>query len=66
MQIEQLPPKKPRFLLVVLAFGGTLIVIFILAYLILHFGGYHLLPRHHSTHPASQLVQPTDTGVTLA
>ncbi len=58
MEIEQLPPKQPNFLLVVLLFGGALIVIFILALFFLRFDGKHLTFRHRQAHPTSQLVLP--------
>jgi hypothetical protein len=59
MQLEQLPPNKPNFLLVVLLSGAALIVIFLLAYLFVNFDGKHLTFRHHPAHPTSQLVLPT-------
>jgi hypothetical protein len=58
MEIEQLPPKQPNFLLVVILFGAALIVIFILAILFIGFDGNHLTFRHHRAHPTSQLVLP--------
>jgi hypothetical protein len=59
MEIEQLPPKQPNFLLVVLLSAAVLLVIFILAYLFIHFDGGHLTFHHHRAHPTSQLVLPT-------
>jgi hypothetical protein len=58
MDIEQLPPNKPNFLLVVILSGVVLIAIFILAYFFVSFDGNHLTFRHHSAHPTSQLVLP--------
>lgn len=58
MEIEQRPPNQPNFLLIVLLFGGALIVIFILAILFVRFDGKHLTFRHHGAHPTSQLVLP--------
>ena len=59
MEIEQLPPKQPNFLLVVLLSGAVLVVLFILAYLFVDFNGHHLTFRHHQAHPTSQLVLPS-------
>jgi len=59
MEIEQLPPHQPNFLLVVILSGVALIVIFILAILFIGFDGKHLTFRHHRAHPTSQLVLPT-------
>jgi hypothetical protein len=58
MEIEQLPPKQPNFLLVVILFGVTLLVIFVLAWLFVSFDGKHLTFRHHRAHPTSQLILP--------
>jgi tellurite resistance protein TehA-like permease len=58
MEIEQLPPKQPNFLRVVILFGVSLILIFILAMIFVRFDGNHLTFRHHSSHPTSQLVLP--------
>jgi hypothetical protein len=58
MEIEQLPPKQPNFLLVVLLAAAALLVLFILAYLFVDFDGRHLTFHHHRAHPTSQLVLP--------
>ena len=57
MELEQLPPKQPNFLAVVLAFAGTILVIFVLALIFLHWDGKHLTFRHRQSNPTS-LVQP--------
>jgi hypothetical protein len=62
MEIEQLPPKQPNFLLVVILFGVTLLVVFVLAYLFVSFDGKHLTFHHHHAHPTSQLILPTHAG----
>jgi hypothetical protein len=58
MEIEQLPPKQPNFLLIVILSGVVLLVLFILAYLFVDFNGRHLTFRHHQAHPTSHLVVP--------
>jgi hypothetical protein len=58
MEIEQLPPNKPNFLLILALFGATILVIFVLAYFFVDFDGGHLSFRHHGKHPTSQLVLP--------
>jgi hypothetical protein len=58
MEIEQLPPKQPNFLLVVLLAAAALLVLFILAYLFVDFDGRHLTFHHHRAHPTSQLILP--------
>ncbi len=58
MDIEQLPPNQPNFLLVVILFGAALVVIFLLAIFFVHFDGKHLTFRHHHANPTSQLVLP--------
>lgn len=58
MEIEQLPPKQPNFLLVVILFCVTLLVVFVLAYYFIDFDGKHLTFRHHPAHPTSQRVLP--------
>jgi hypothetical protein len=64
MEIEQTRPNGPNFLLIVGLFCVTILVIFVLALLFVHFDGKHLTFRHHSAHPTSQLapaapLQPT-------
>jgi hypothetical protein len=69
--IEQVRPKKPSFLFVVLLAGGVLIVLFILAIIVLYLGGSNLRGHSFRKHPTSQLVlpaptPPADTSVQLA
>ena len=59
MEIEQLNPKRPNFLLIVILFAATILVLFVLALLFLSFDGKHLVFRHHGAHPTSQLVLPS-------
>ena len=69
MEIEQLPPKQPNFLLVVLLAAAALLVLFILAYLFVDFDGGHLTFHHHRAHATSQLILPapsTPTSSTLS
>jgi hypothetical protein len=56
--IEQEPPNKPNFLLVVLLFAATIIIVFLVAYFVLDWRGAHLVPKHHDKHPSSRLVLP--------
>jgi hypothetical protein len=51
MDIEQLPPNKPKFLRILFIFCGTIIVIFAVALAFLHFDRRHItfnstLPNH--------------------
>ncbi|HEX4156282.1 MAG TPA: hypothetical protein VHY48_11770 [Acidobacteriaceae bacterium] len=63
MRIEQQPPQRPNFLLVVLLFAATIIVIFIGAYIVLHWN-HHIVPKDFNKHPTAQLiVQPQSTAV---
>jgi hypothetical protein len=66
MEIEQRPPNQPKFLLIVLLFAASLIVIFIIAYFLLDWDAGGLLPKHHPRHPTSQLVLPGPSSSTLA
>ncbi len=59
MEIEQLPPKQPNFLLIVALSAAALVGFFILAYIFVHFDRRHLGLRHHQAHPTSELVLPT-------
>ena len=65
MEIEQISPKKPNFLLVLVLFCVSLLVIFVLAYLFLSFDGKHLTMRHHSAHPTSRLILPLHSAPTI-
>jgi hypothetical protein len=58
MEIEQLPPNKPNFLLILILFGVAILVIFVVAYFFVDFDGKHLTFRHHSAHPTSQFIVP--------
>jgi hypothetical protein len=65
MDIEQLPPTKPNFLLILILFCASLLVLFLLAFLFLRFDGGHIHLRHHDKHPTSQLILPA-SPTTLA
>jgi hypothetical protein len=56
--LEQEPPEKPNFLLIVLLFGATIIAVFVVVYFVLHWEGTRLVPKHHTRNPTSQLVLP--------
>ncbi len=44
MEIEQRPPKKPNFPLIVALFAITIVVCLALGYLFLHHSAGHILP----------------------
>ena len=56
--LEQLPPNKPSFLLVVILFAVSLIVIFLLALLVLHLAGSRFGRHTFRKNPTSQLILP--------
>jgi hypothetical protein len=58
MEIEQKPPNRPNFLLIVLMSGATILVILIAAYFLLHGEARHYLRPSPSQHPASELRAP--------
>ena len=58
LQLEQLPPNKPSFLLVVILFAAALIIIFIVAIFVLHLDRGRLF-SHHPKHPTSRLILPS-------
>jgi len=58
MEIEQILPKKPNFLLILGLFCVTILVIFALALTFLDVEKGHLSLRHHDQHPTSRLVSP--------
>lgn len=58
LQLEQVRPNKPSFLLVVLLSGVALIILFIVAIFVLHLDGGKLF-NHHRQHPTSQLILPS-------
>jgi hypothetical protein len=60
--LEQLPPNKPNFLVVVLLFAGAIVAVFIIAYIVLELGGTRIIPKHHSKEPHSQLVLPASSS----
>ena len=59
MEIEQYPPKKPNFLLVVLLAVGVLLLIFVLAYFFVDFEGHHIHIRRQHANPNAMLVMPS-------
>ena len=66
MEIEQTSPKQPNFLLVVILFGVTILVVMVLALFFIRFDGKHLTFRHHLRHPTSQLILPAPVNPTPA
>jgi hypothetical protein len=63
MEIEQLPPNRPNFPLVVLLAVGVLFVFFVLAYLFVDFEGHHIHIRRHMANPNAQLILPSSTEI---
>ena len=63
MNIEQLPPNKPNFGLVVALAMATLLVIFVVAYFTLDWDGKRLVPHHRGAHSTSELVMPIGRSV---
>jgi hypothetical protein len=65
--LEQQPPNKPSFLLVVLLSGAAIIFIFIVAWAILRWGGgAHFLNRAQRKVPTSQLILPAPPAIAPA
>ena len=62
MNVEQLPPNRPNFLLILVLFAVSIILIFVLAWFFIRGNANHLGFRHHSAHPTSQLVLPSAPG----
>ena len=63
MNIENLPPNKPNFGLVVTLAMVVLLAIFVIAYFTLDWDGKRLVPHHRSSHPTSELTMPAGVGV---
>jgi hypothetical protein len=59
MEIEQVTPKKPNFLLILILFCVALLVLFVVGYVFVRGDSRHLGFRHHYLHPTSQLVMPS-------
>ena len=64
LQLEQVRPNKPNFLLVVLLSAGLLTLLFILAIFFLHLDASKLFKRHPKE-PTSQLVLPSPSAPPL-
>ena len=60
--IEQRPPNRPNFMLVLVLFGATIIAVFVIAYFVLDWDAGGLLPKRHAKHPTSQLVHHRPGG----
>jgi len=58
LQIEQYPPNKPNFLLVVLLACAVLLVFFVLAYFFIDFEGGHIKIRRRHVNPNAWLIPP--------
>jgi hypothetical protein len=58
MNVEQLPPNKPNFLLILILACVAILVLFGLIWIFLRGDAAHLGLRHPSKEPHSQLVQP--------
>lgn len=67
MNVDQLPPNKPNFLLILVLFGVTIIVVFVLAWIFIRGDSNHLGLMHRSHHPTSEMVLPhSPTSPSLA
>jgi hypothetical protein len=66
MDIEQVNPQKPNFILILALFCVTILAIFVLAYFFIDFEGGHLTFKHHQRHPTSMLVMPSTNASNLA
>jgi hypothetical protein len=60
--IEQLPPNKPNFLLILVLSLVTMIAIFLFCIFVLHWDGRQLIPgKHRATdHSALRSAPPAD------
>jgi hypothetical protein len=58
MQLEQQPPNKPNFALVVAVAGAAMLVIFVLALLFVHWDGKHLRFGYTSKNHDTRLTTP--------
>jgi hypothetical protein len=60
MEIEQLPPKRPNFLLIVVLSSAFMLVVFGLALAFVHFDGRHLHfgDRHNRDQAHAILLPP--------
>lgn len=66
IKLEQEPPNRPKFLMVVLLAGATIIAVFLFAYFVLDWDGGGLLPKRHPRHPSSQVVLSTPSSIRRA
>jgi hypothetical protein len=59
MKLEQQPPNRPNFLAVLLMAAGAILVIFIIAWVVVRWGGgAKFLKKSETKAPTSQLVMP--------
>lgn len=58
MKIEQSPPNKPNFLLVLVLAGVSLLLLLVLAYFFIDFEGGHIHFRHRHANPNALLLAP--------
>lgn len=57
MELEQQPPEKPNFLLILILFAVAILIIFVIAIFVLHIGGRHFVPKANETHTWLHLPQ---------
>ena len=62
MQIEEKAPNKPNFPLIVVLFGVTIAIIFVVVLFALHWDGHHFVRHHEAKHATSQLRLPGGRG----
>jgi hypothetical protein len=58
MEIEEVRPNKPNFPLIVALSVVVIGIVFVIALLVLHLEGKHLLPHRPDKHPTSELRLP--------
>ena len=58
MELEELPPNKPKFGLIVALSAVIMLIFFVVAYCTLDWDGKRFVPHHHSAHPTSRLEAP--------
>lgn len=56
--LEDTLPNKPNFLLIVILFGATILVLAIGALVLLHMEGKHINFMHHKAQPNARVVLP--------
>jgi hypothetical protein len=66
MKLEQYPPNRPNFLVVVLLAAVALLILFIVAIFFLHIRGNRLLRHPYRQTPTSQIAPTPETRTLTA